>query len=64
MLKLAVRLGDLREVAGQALRFSLAPLGSLSGRIPIGNTGRSNVSAFTPMEIPDDLREALDSLIP
>lgn len=64
MLKLAVRLGDLREVAGQALRLALAPLGSLSGRIPIGNTGRSNVRAFTPMEIPDDLRQALDGLIP
>jgi hypothetical protein len=38
----------------------LAPLGSLTGRLPIGNTGRSNVSAFLPMAIPQDLRELED----
>jgi hypothetical protein len=59
MLKLAVRLGDLREVAGQALRLALAPLGSLTGRIPWGNTGRARIDAFTPMPIPTDLRDVL-----
>lgn len=59
MLGFAVDQRDLREVIGQAARFALAPLGSLTGRIPIGNTGRSNVSAFKPMPIPDDLRDAL-----
>ncbi|QZA78153.1 DUF3703 domain-containing protein [Deefgea tanakiae] len=28
------------------------PTGSLIGRLPQGNTGRSNVNAFTPMPIP------------
>jgi hypothetical protein len=37
----------------------LAPLGSLTGRLPVGNSGRSNVSAFAPMPIPADLAEAL-----
>lgn len=27
----------------------MAPLGNLTGRLPIGNTGRANVSAFAPM---------------
>lgn len=59
MLRYAVRMGDLREVAGQTLRLALAPIGSLTGRIPVGNTGRSNVSAFQPMPIPADLRAAI-----
>lgn len=59
MLKLAVRLGDTREVFGQALRLALAPLGSLTGRIPWGNTGRAAANAFTPMPIPADLRDVM-----
>lgn len=59
MLGFAVDQRDGREVIGQTARLALAPLGSLTGRIPIGNTGRSNVNAFEPMPIPDDLRDAL-----
>lgn len=55
MLQLAVRLHDRREVVGQLFRLALAPLGNLTGRLPIGNTGRSNVSAFRKMQIPADL---------
>ena len=61
MLRYAARMGDLREVAGQTLRLTLAPIGSLTGRIPVGNTGRSDVSAFQPMPIPADLRAAIDA---
>jgi hypothetical protein len=60
MLEFAVALRDWREVTGQVVRLILAPLGALTGRIPVGNTGRSNVSAFQPMAIPDDLRRALE----
>jgi hypothetical protein len=45
------------------VRLLLSPLGSLSGRIPWGNTGRSTVSAFTPMPIPADLRDVLPPTI-
>lgn len=61
MLRFAIRLRDWREVFGQLVRLVLAPLGSMTGRIPIGNTGRSTVSAFTPMPIPDDMSEILES---
>lgn len=61
MLGYAVRQLDLREVAGQTLRLALAPIGSLTGRLPVSNTGRSNVSAFEPMPIPADLRAAIDA---
>jgi hypothetical protein len=50
---------DPKEILGQLVRLALAPLGALIGRIPVGNTGRSNVSAFQPMPIPDDLCHAI-----
>lgn len=55
MLAYALQEKDLREAWGQCLRLALAPLGAITGRFPIGNTGRSNVSAFHPMPIPQDL---------
>jgi len=61
MLILAARTSDIREVFGQLVRLALAPLGNLTGRLPIGNTGRSNVSAFAHMDIPDSLKAILDS---
>ena len=59
MLGFAIRRRDWREVLGQMVRIILAPFGALTGRLPVGNTGRSNVSAFAPMPIPPDLAEAL-----
>lgn len=61
MLRFAVELRDWREVVGQIVRLALAPLGALTGRIPVGNTGRSNVSAFQPMPIPEDLRRTIET---
>lgn len=49
MLRLAIRTRDRREIRGQAMRLALAGPGSLSGRYPAGNSGRSNVSMFEPM---------------
>lgn len=59
MLKFAAAQNDIKEVAGQVVRLALAPLGALTGRIPIGNIGRSTVSAFKPMPIPEDLRHIM-----
>jgi len=59
MLGFAIRRRDWSEVAAQMVRIILAPLGSLTGRLPVGNTGRSNVSAYAPMPIAADLAEAL-----
>ena len=55
MLGLAFELREWRETVGQIVRLALAPLGALTGRIPVGNTGRSNVSAFQSMPVPPDL---------
>ena len=42
---------DLAELNGQLLRLLLVPLGHLLGRLPLGNTGRANISAFQPMAV-------------
>lgn len=59
MLRFAVELRDWREAAGQSVRLALAPLGALTDRIPVGNTGRSSMSAFQPMPIPEDLQQTI-----
>lgn len=59
MLKFAVAEHDTKEIIGQVGRIILAPFGAVTGRIPIGNTGRSNVSAFKPMPVPEDLLETI-----
>jgi hypothetical protein len=60
MLGHAIALRDGTEIFGQVVRLALAPLGNLTGRLPIGNTGRSNVSAFRSMDIPADLKSKLE----
>jgi hypothetical protein len=55
MLGLAVRTNDWAEAAGQVFRLALVPLGHLAGRLPLGNPGRANVSAFTPLPIRPEL---------
>jgi hypothetical protein len=60
MLGFAIEKRDWSEVLGQMVRMILAPLGTLTGRLPVGNTGRSNVSAFAPMPVPDDLQLEID----
>lgn len=59
MLCFAIRQRDIKETSGQILRLLLAPIGNVFGRLPHGNTGRSNVSAFPPMSLPPDLADAM-----
>lgn len=55
MLRFAIEVRDGREALGQTFRLLLVPIGNATGRLPAGNTGRANVSAFDPMPIPADL---------
>ena len=50
------------ELIGQAFRLALVPLGHLSGRLPLGNTGRSNVSAFAAMDVKPEIRALVDNM--
>jgi hypothetical protein len=61
MLRLALRLRDRREVAGQLGRLAVAPIASALGVLPLGNTGGANVSATAPMPIPPELQRLLDA---
>ena len=59
LLRIGWRRRDLREIVGQLLRIPGGMLGSALGRVPRGNTGGANVSAFREMPIPPDLRDLL-----
>ena len=59
MLALGWQTGDYREVAGQIPRLFAALLFSRVW-VPVGNTGRSRVSAFKPMPVPEQLQTLLD----
>ncbi|WP_327109968.1 DUF3703 domain-containing protein [Nocardia sp. NBC_01730] len=55
MLALAISQRDRREAAGQVVRIIVAAPGSLTGRFPEGNTGRTDAGLRTPMPVPADL---------
>lgn len=59
MFRLAVRCKDRAETVGQVVRILVAGAGSVTGRVPYGNTGRTAAGLFTPMPLPDDLRVLL-----
>lgn len=59
MLALAWRERDAAELAGQLLRLALVPLGHVLRRLPAGNTGRSTVNAFRPMQPPPEVAALL-----
>ena len=59
MLRIGWARRDGREIGGQLFRLLLIPLGHLTGRLPLGNTGGADVSAFKPMPIADDLAAIL-----
>jgi hypothetical protein len=63
MLTAALRCRDRRELVGQLFRIIVAAPGSITGKYPIGNTGGADVSPFTPMPIPDDLRPLLPETV-
>jgi hypothetical protein len=60
MLKLGAALRDWREVFGQITRMLAAALFSRIW-VPVGNTGRADVSAMKPMPIPQDLCALLEN---
>ena len=55
MLGFAFRRKDWREVQAQLLRLVLTPFGHLVVRLPQFNTGSGRVSAFAPMDWPQEL---------
>lgn len=60
MLRVGWSAGDWREVSGQLMRIALVPVGHLFGRLPVGNTGGANVSAFKSMDIAPELERLIE----
>ena len=61
MLQFGLHIKSPREVVGQIPRLLVGGVKSFVGHIPVGNTGGANVPPLQPMEIPDDLRELLET---
>lgn len=59
MLSFAAKTRDGGEVLGQLFRLGLVPIGHLFQRLPLGNIGRANVSAFQSMPVAPKLTELI-----
>lgn len=59
MLATATRQRDPKEFAGQVVRLVVAGPGSLVGKYPVGNTGRTTMRLTEVAPIPDDLESLL-----
>lgn len=56
MLKFGIAIKDWQEISGQLPRLVFGGVKSFVGKIPVGNTGGSNVPPLRPMEIPEDIK--------
>jgi len=63
MLKFGIAIKDWKEIAGQLPLLVFGGVKSFVGKIPVGNTGGSNVPPLLPMEIPADLNNLLKPYI-
>lgn len=61
MLRCAIRERDRRELVGQLVRLAVAGPGSLAGRYPTGNTGRTTMRLTETAPVPADLEKILSA---
>lgn len=61
MLATAVQQRDPRETAGQLLRIAVGAPGSLLGRYPTGNCGRSTMDLTQTAPVADELADLLNT---
>ena len=59
MLRLALTQRDRREIVGQIARLAVAGPGSLAGKYPPGNRGRTTMRLTETAPLPPDIRDAL-----
>lgn len=64
MLRIAVTQRDHRELIGQILRIAVAGPGSLAGKYPTGNTGRTTMGLTETATLPDDIASTLEPHTP
>ena len=59
MLRAAITQRDRREFIGQVLRLAVAGPGSVAGKYPAGNTGRTTMGLTETATLPDDIATTL-----
>ena len=59
MLAFGIKLKNTKEILGQLPRLFFGGVKSFVGKIPIGNTGGSNVPPLKPMEIAAELKQII-----
>jgi len=59
MLAIAIRQRDLHESIGQLVRLCVAGPGSLTGRYPVGNTGRTAMALTETADVADHIAAIL-----
>ena len=64
MLHRALGERDRREVVGQIVRIAVAGPGSLLGKYPPGNTGRTTMGLTETAPLPANITEILDRHTP
>ena len=61
MLQFGIKIKSSKEIVGQIPRLLVGGVKSFVGHIPVGNTGGANVPPLKTMEIPEDIKEILNS---
>jgi len=64
MLRFEIRRRRPVAALGQVVRLVLGILGSAVGKVPVGNTGGSDISMFKRMPIAPDLQDIIDGRAP
>lgn len=64
MLRVALTQRDRGEFVGQVIRLAVAGPGSLAGKYPAGNTGRTTMRLTETAELPDDIAAVLGPFTP
>lgn len=60
MLKFGIRIKSFKEVLGQLPRLLVGGVKSFVGKIPVGNTGGSNVPPLRSLPIPPDIQQMFE----
>ena len=61
MLQFGIKIKSSKEIVGQIPRLLVGGVKSFVGHIPVCNTGGANVPPLKVMEIPEDIKEILNS---
>lgn len=60
MLRVGLKRRSVYEVVGQLIRIVLGVVGSAAGRVPVGNTGGTNISMFKRLPIDPRIKQLVE----